>query len=154
MNRTKIEERSGKTIQHTLRKHWGSLKQIQGRLLQFFISVFRNARVVSSSTTTLYRTWVFSETSRDLFRRLVLRQKQGSNCLVFSIGVLSFKRATTVPNKLIDSQRYKRHRRKNTDRIPFTRTFHRYNHAIRPFSSKTLNYFKTIQRLALSSCNL
>ena len=83
MNRTKIEERSGKTIQHTLRKHWGSLKQIQGRLLQFFISVFRNARVLSSSTTTLYRTWVFSETSRDLFRRLVLRQKQGSNCLVF-----------------------------------------------------------------------
>ena len=66
--------------------------------MQFFISVFRNAPVVYSSTTTLYTTWVFSETSRDLFRRFVLRQKKGSNCLVFSIGVLSvsFKRATTA----------------------------------------------------------
>ena len=115
------------------------IKQIQGRLLQFFISVFRNARVVSSSTTTLYKTWVFSETSQDLFRRLVLRQKLGSNSLVFSIDVVlgGHHRAQQIDRRSALQTAQK----ENTDRIPFTRTFQRYSHAIRSFFSKTLYYF-------------
>ena len=65
----------------------------------------------------------------------------------FSINVailfLSFKRAITVPNKLIDSQLYKRLRRKTlTRRIPFTLTFHPHNHAVK---SIILKNFKLLQ---------
>ena len=59
--------------------------------------------------------------------------KNQRQCARFSINVailfLSFKRATTMPNKLIDSQNYKRLRR--TTLIPFTLTFHPHNHAVK-----------------------
>ena len=56
--------------------------------------------------------------------------KNQRQCTSFSINVailfLSFKRATTVPNKLIDSQHYKRLRRKTLTAfhslLPFTLT--------------------------------
>ena len=75
-------------------------------------------------------------------------------CASFSLKLvilfLSFKSATTAPNKLIDNQHYKRYRRK----IPialhslshFTLTTTQLNLSL----LKTLNYFKTIQRLVLS----
>ena len=75
----------------------------------------------------------------------------------FSVNVailsLSFKRATTVPNKLIDSQHYKRLRRK------ILTGFHLLLHFILTTTQlnlsflKILNYSKTIQRLALSFRN-
>ena len=43
-------------------------------------------------------------------------------------------------------------KKENTDRIPFTLTFHPHNHAVKSFL-KILNYSKTIQRLALSFRN-
>ena len=83
--------------------------------------------------------------------------KNQSQCFSFSINVailpLSFKRATTVPNKLIDSQHYKRLRRKTLTAFHslshFTLTTTRLNLLL----LKTLNYSKTIQRLALSFRN-
>ena len=78
-------------------------------------------------------------------------------CTSFSINVailfLSFKRATTVPNKLIDSQHYKRLRRKTLT------AFHSLSHFTLTTTQlnlsflKTLNYSKTIQRLVLSFRN-
>ena len=75
----------------------------------------------------------------------------------FSINVailfLSFKRATTAPNKLIDSQHYKRLRRKTLTAfhllLHFTLTTTQLNLSF----LKNLNYSKTIQRLALSFRN-
>ena len=55
---------------------------------------------------------------------------------------LSFKWATTVPNESIDSQHYKRLRKENTDRIPFTLKFHPHNHAVK---SIILKNFKLLQ---------
>ena len=83
--------------------------------------------------------------------------KNQRQCASFSINVailfLSFKRATTVPNKLIDSQHYKRLRRKTLTAFHslshFTLTTTRLNLLL----LKTLNYSKTIQRLALSFRN-
>ena len=84
--------------------------------------------------------------------------KNQRQCASFSINVailfLSFKRATTVPNKLIDSQHHKRLRRKTmrTAFHPlshFTLTTTRLNLSF----LKTLNYSKTIQRLMLSFRN-
>ena len=70
--------------------------------------------------------------------------KNQRQCVRFSINVailfLSFKRATTMPNKLIDSQNYKRLRR--TTLIPFTLTFHPHNHAVK---SIILENFKLFQ---------
>ena len=43
--------------------------------------------------------------------------------------------------------------KENTDRIPFTPTFHPHNHAVNLSFLKTLNYSKTIRRLALSFPN-
>ena len=72
--------------------------------------------------------------------------KNQRQCARFSITVailfLSFKRATTMPNKLIDSQNYKRPEEDNTDRIPFTLTFHPHNHAVK---SIILENFKLFQ---------
>ena len=83
--------------------------------------------------------------------------KNQRQCASFSINVailfLSFKRATTVPNKLIDSQHYKRLRRKTLTAFHslshFTLTTTRLNLLL----LKNLNYTKTIQRLALSFPN-
>ena len=44
--------------------------------------------------------------------------------------------------------------KENTDRNPFTRTFHPYNHVVQSSFLKTLNYFIMIQRLVLSFRNL
>ena len=76
----------------------------------------------------------------------------------FSINVailfLSFKRATAVPNKLIDIQHYKRFRRK------MLIAFHSLSHFTLTTTQlnlsflKTFNYFKTIQRLVRSFRNL
>ena len=80
--------------------------------------------------------------------------KNQRQCASFSLNFvilfLSFKSTTTAPNKLIDSQHYKRYRRK----IPialhslshFTLTTTQLNLSL----LKTLNYFKTIQRQVLS----
>ena len=43
--------------------------------------------------------------------------------------------------------------KENTDRIPITLTSHPHNHAVESIIFKTLNYSKTIQRLALSFRN-
>ena len=83
--------------------------------------------------------------------------KNQRQCASFSINVailfLSFKRATTVPNKLIDSQHYKRLRRKTLTAfhllLHFTLTTTQLNLSF----LKTLNYSKTIQRLVLSFRN-
>ena len=83
--------------------------------------------------------------------------KNQRQCASFSINVailfLSFKRATTVPNKLIESQHYKRLRRKTLTAfhllLHFTLTTTQLNLSF----LKTLNYSKTIQRLALSFRN-
>ena len=77
-------------------------------------------------------------------------QRQLASFLInVAILFLSFKRATTVPNKLIESQHYKRLRRKTLTAFHslshFTLTTTRLNLSF----LKTLNYSKTIQRLAL-----
>ena len=84
--------------------------------------------------------------------------KNQRQCASFSINVailsLSIKRATTVPNKSIDSQHYRRLRRK------ILITFHSLSHftlttmQLNLSFLKTLNYPETIQRLALSFRNL
>ena len=81
-------------------------------------------------------------------------QRQLASFLInVAILFLSFKRATTVPNKLIESQHYKRLRRKTLTAFHslshFTLTTTRLNLSF----SKTLNYSKTIQRLVLSFRN-
>ena len=67
-------------------------------------------------------------------------------CACFSKNVaillLSFKQPITALNKLIDSQHYKRHKRKRNDRIPFTLTFHPRNN---PVKAIILNNFKILQ---------
>ena len=83
--------------------------------------------------------------------------KNQRQCASYSINVaipfLSFKRATTVPNKLIDSQHYKRLTRKTLTAfhllLHFTLTTTQLNLSF----LKILNYSKTIQRLALSFRN-
>ena len=83
--------------------------------------------------------------------------KNQRQCASFSINVtvlfLSFKRATTVPNKSIDSQHYKRLRRKTLTAfhllLHFTLTTTQLNLSF----LNILNYSKTIQRLALSFRN-
>ena len=84
--------------------------------------------------------------------------KNQRQCASFSINVaillLSFKRVTTAPNNLIDSQHYKRLRRKTLI------TFHSLPHftlkttQLHPSFLKTLNNSKTIQRLVLFFRNL
>ena len=60
--------------------------------------------------------------------------KNQRQCASFSINVatlfLSSKRATTVPNKLIDKSALETAVKENTDRTPFTLTFHPHNHAV------------------------
>ena len=83
--------------------------------------------------------------------------KNQRQCASFSINVailfLSFKWAITAPNKLIDSQHYKRLRRKTLTAfhllLHFTLTTTQLNLSF----LKILNYSKTIQRLALSFRN-
>ena len=69
-------------------------------------------------------------------------QKNQRSCASFSINVailfLSFKRTTTVPNKLID--------RENTDHIPFTLTFHPRNHAVKSIILKNRGHLRDIER--------
>ena len=55
----------------------------------------------------------------------------------------------------IDRQSAQTARKENTDRIPFTLTFHPHNRVVKSIIlKKTLNYFKTIQRQVLSFENL
>ena len=83
--------------------------------------------------------------------------KNQRQCASFSINVailfLSFKRATTVPNKSIDRQLYKRPTRKTLTvfhlLLHFTLTTTQLNLSF----LKILSYSKTIQRLALSFRN-
>ena len=69
-------------------------------------------------------------------------QKNQRSSASFSINVailfLSFKRTTTVPNKLID--------RENTDHIPFTLTFHPRNHAVKSIILKNRGHLRDIER--------
>ena len=99
-NRIEIEERSCKTmLLESVRVDL--INQISRPLTAVFHFCFqKRAGSLFINNNFVMTTWVFSETSRDLFRRFFLRQKKGSNCLVFSIGVLSvsFKRATTAPS--------------------------------------------------------
>ena len=75
----------------------------------------------------------------------------------FSINVailtLSIKRATTVPNKLTDSQHYKRLRRKTLIAFHSLSRFTLTTTQLNLSFLKTLNYSKTIQRLVLSFRN-
>ena len=81
-------------------------------------------------------------------------QTNQKQCASFSINVailfLSFKWTITAPNKLIDSQLYKRHRRKTLIAFlslsHFTLTTTQLNLSF----LKTLHYLKMIQRLVLS----
>ena len=66
---------------------------------------------------------------------------------------LSFKRATTVPNKLIDSQHFKRLRRITLTAFHLLLHFTLTTTQLNPSFFKILNYSKTIQRLALSFRN-
>ena len=87
---------------------------------------------------------------------LIFSKKQ-RQCASFSINVailfLSFKRGTTGPNNLIDSQHYKRLRRNTLTEfhslLHFTLTTSRLHLSF----LKTLNYSKMTQRLALSFHN-
>ena len=78
-------------------------------------------------------------------------------CASFSINVailsLSFKRATTVPNKLIDSQHYKRLRTITLTAFYLLLHFTLATTQLNLSFLKILNYSKTIQRLALSFRN-
>ena len=78
-------------------------------------------------------------------------------CGSFSINVailsLSFKRATTVPNKLIDSQHYKRLRTITLTAFYLLLHFTLATTQLNLSFLKILNYSKTIQRLALSFRN-
>ena len=60
--------------------------------------------------------------------------KNQRQCASFSVNVailfLSFKRATTVPYGLRKSA-LKTAEKEDTDRIPFTLTFHPHNHAVK-----------------------
>ena len=84
------------------------------------------------------------------------QRKCASSSKNVGILLLLFKRAITAPNKLIDSQHYKRHRRKRTIE------FHSHSHShsiltttrLNPSSLKTLNYFKMIPKLVESFHNL
>ena len=83
--------------------------------------------------------------------------KNQRQCATFSINVailsLSFKRATTVPNKLIDSQHFKRLRRITLTAFHLLLHFTLTTTQLNPSFFKILNYPKTIQRLALSFRN-
>ena len=78
------------------------------------------------------------------------QRKCASSSKNVAILLLLFKRAITAPNKLIDSQHYKRHRRKRTIE------FHSRTHSmltitrLNPSFLKTLNYFKMIPKLVES----
>lgn len=59
------------------------------------------------------------------------------------------------PRPTIDRQSaLQTEQKENTDRNPFTRTFHPHNHVGKSSFLKTLNYFIMIQRLVLSFRNL
>ena len=66
---------------------------------------------------------------------------------------LSFKQATTVPKKLINSQCYKQLRRKTLTTFQLLSHFTLTN-TVKSFILKTLNYSKTIQRLVQFFHNL
>ena len=88
---------------------------------------------------------------------LIFRKNQ-RQCASFLINMailsLSFKRATTVPNKLIESQHYKRLRRKTLTALHSLSHFTLTTTELNQLFLKTLNYSKTIQRLELSFRNL
>ena len=67
-------------------------------------------------------------------------------CASFSknvaIPLLSFKQPITALNKLIDSQHYKRHKRKRMTESPFTLTFHPRNNTVKTI---ILSNFKILQ---------
>ena len=69
--------------------------------------------------------------------------RQCASCLIdVAILFLSFKRATTVPNKIDRQSALQTAEKENTDRIPFTLTFHPHNHAVK---SIILKNFKLLQ---------
>ena len=86
---------------------------------------------------------------------ILIFPKNQSQCCVFrqfpAILFPSFKQATIVPNKLIDSKYYKQLRRKTLT------VFHLLSHFTITLLNlsflETLNYCKTIQRLVLSFRN-
>ena len=88
---------------------------------------------------------------------LIFRKNQ-RQCASFSINMailsLLFKRATTVPNKLIESQHYKRLRRKTLTALHSLSHFTLTTMELNQLFLKTLDYSKTIQRLELSFRNL
>ena len=120
------------------RLHWRIVlfifASITRREFHTFFTVFQ------TSSFMQWRFWFFPTNKRQ--------------CASFSINVatlfLSFKRATTAPKKMIDSQ----HRRKIPiafhSLLQFTLTTTQLNLSF----LKTLNYFKTIQKLVLSFRNL
>ena len=108
------------------------------------------------SSRTPYPFHSFSDFVDYVVTTLIFPKNQ-RQCASFSIKVailfLSFKRATTVPNKLIDSKHYKRLRRKTLTAfrllLHFTLTTTQLNLSF----LKILNCSKTIQKLALSFRN-
>ena len=81
-----------------------------------------------------------------------------SQCARFTKSVvtllLSFKRVTTSRNLLIDSHRYKRHKKNIPTAFHSLSLFTLITIQLNPLFLKTFNYSKTIQRLALSFRNL
>jgi len=55
---------------------------------------------------------------------------------------LPFKRVTTARNLLIDSHHYKRHKKKYSDRIPFTLTFHPHNDSVKSIIIKNFKFLQ------------
>ena len=130
-------------------------------MLQFLLQTYSHSYLLySSSHPSHVKNSIpfhnFSELVVYVVMSLIFRKNQ-RQCASFSINVailfLSSKRATTVPNKLIDSEHYKRLLRKTLTAfhslLHFTLTTTRLNLLF----LKTLNYSKTIQRLALSFRN-
>ena len=72
--------------------------------------------------------------------------KNKRQCASFSINMaflfLSFMRTTTAPNEFDRQSALQTPQKENTDRIPFTLTFHPHNHAVK---SPILKNFKLLQ---------
>ena len=127
------------------------LQQIQGQQFICRLGFSPRARMYifkfsREKNSTLFSISPSSERSEELWVVCGLYAESGA-------APLSFKRATTMPNKLIDSQHYKRLRRKTLTAfhllLHFTLTTTQFNLSF----LKILNFSKTIQRLALSFRN-
>ena len=124
---------------------------LQTKRLTQLLAVLIFASITRQGFHTLFA--VFSDFVVYVLTTLIFPTNR-RQCASFSIKVailfLQFKRAITAPNKSIDSQHHKRHRRKTLIAFPslshFTSTTTQANLSF----SKTLHYFKMIQRLVLS----